>query len=98
MICVASVNMRKRNAVTHTLLNSNTNAHLILIQEPWFDKIGIARKDDARQGVDVRGGVACPKWELTYPGHSEGQIPKVMAYARKPTQLPTNTLHFTVVP
>lgn len=98
MMYIASVNMRKRNAVTHALLNSNNNAHLILIQEPWFDKIGTARKDDARQGVDVLGGVACPKWELTYPGLADGQQPKVMAYSRKPTQRPTNTPRFTVVP
>ena len=90
--------MRKRNAVTHALLNSNNNAHLILIQEPWFDRIGTARKDNARQGVDVLGGVASLKWELIYPGFTEGQRPKVMAYACKPTQRPTNTLWFTVVP
>ena len=98
MICIASVNMRKRNAVTHALLNSNNNAHLILIQEPWFDKIGTARKDGTREGVDVLGGAACKKWELIYPGHTEGQTPKVMAYARKPTQLPTKVPRFTVVP
>ena len=95
---IALVNMRKRNAVTHTLLNSNNNAHIILIQEPWFDKIGTARKDNARQGVDVLGGVACPKWELIYPGHTEGKPPKVMAYVRKLTQFSTKDPRFTVVP
>ena len=98
MMYIASVNMRKRNAVTHALLNSNNNANLILIQEPWFDKIGTARKDNARQGVDILGGVACPKWELTYPGHTEGKPPKVMAYARKPTQFSIKAPRFTVVP
>jgi hypothetical protein len=98
IIRIASVNMRKRNAVTHALLNSNDNAHIILIQEPWFNKIGTARQDNARQGVDVLGGVASPKWELIYPGHTKEQQPKVMAYVRKPTQYPTNTPHFTVVP
>ena len=95
---IASVNMRKRNAVTHALLNNNNDAHIILIQEPWFDRIGTARKDNARQGVDVLGGVACPKWELIYPGLTDGQRPKVMAYARKPTKLPTKAPRFTVVP
>jgi hypothetical protein len=98
IVHIASVNMRKRNAVTHALLNSNKNAHIILVQEPWFDKIGTARKDDARQGVDVLGGVACPKWELTYPGFTEGTLPKVMAYSRKPTQSSINTPRFTIVP
>src|SRR6266849_157041 len=95
---IASVNMRKCNAVTHALLNSNDNAHLILIQDPWYDRIGTARKDNTRQGVDVRGGVAYPKWELIYPGLSEGNPPKVMAYVRKPTQHSTSTPRLTVVP
>ena len=90
--------MRKRNAVTHALLNSDTNTHLMLIQEPWFDKIGTARKDNARDGVDVLGGVASPAWEILYPGFKEGQYPKVMAYARKQIPNNRNATHFTVVP
>jgi hypothetical protein len=97
-IHIAMVNMRKCNAATHALLNSDDYAHLILIQEPWFDRIGTAQKDDARQGVDVLGGVAAPKWKLIYPDLAEGQYPKVMAYARKPTHHPNNAPRFTVVP
>ena len=81
MMHIASVNMRKRNAVTHALLNTNENAHIILIQEPWYNKIGTARKDNAKQGADVLGGVASPAWEPLYPGAPEGKAPKVMAYA-----------------
>lgn len=92
---IASVNMRKRNSVTHALLNSNNTDNLILIQEPWFDKIGTARQDNARQGVDVLGGVSSPAWEILYPGHTKDQRPKVMAYARKHNQ---DTAHFTAVP
>jgi hypothetical protein len=95
---IASVNMRKRNAVTHALLNSNENAQLLLIQEPWFDKIGTARKDNARQGVDVLGGVASPAWELLYPGLAEAKPPKVMAYARKDLQHTANSPRFSIVP
>lgn len=98
-VLIASANMRKRNAITHALLNSDSKTHLILIQEPWFDTIGTARKDSARQGVDVLGGVASPAWEIHYPGHTEGQRPKVMAYSRKqPRAGDNNTTHFTVVP
>ena len=75
--------MHKRNAVTHALLNSTQDTHLLLIQEPWFDTIGTARKDTSQQGVDVLGGVASSTWEILYPGLTEGQRPKVMAYARK---------------
>ena len=95
---IASVNMRKRNAVTHALLNSDNNTHLFLIQEPWFDKIGTARQDNARQGIDILGGVASPAWELLYPGFVANQRPKVMAYARKHTPQSSNTPHFSVVP
>jgi Reverse transcriptase (RNA-dependent DNA polymerase)/Endonuclease-reverse transcriptase len=97
-IRIASVNMRKRNAVTHALLNSDTDTNLLLIQEPWFHKIGTARQDDARQGTDILGGVAAPKWDLIYPGLSEGQRPKVMAYARKNTAQNIDAPHFTAVP
>ena len=97
-ISIASVNMRKRNAVTHALLNSEKDTHLLLIQEPWYDKIGTARSDNARQGIDVQGGAASPEWELIYPGLTEGQRPKVMAYARKHAPRNPDTPHFTVVP
>ena len=97
-IHIASANMRKRNLATHILLNDDTNTHLFLIQEPWFNKIGTARKDDTHDGIDVRGGVACPAFEILYPGLTEGQQPKVMAYARKPAQNGRNTTPFTVVP
>jgi hypothetical protein len=64
---IASVNMRRRNAVTHALLNSDTHTNIYLIQEPWFDTIGTARLDTAQQGVDILGGVASPGWEILYP-------------------------------
>ncbi len=73
--------MRKRNAVTHALLNSTNDTDLILIQEPWFNQIGTARKDDAREGVDVLGGVAAPTWDILYPGLGKDKPPKTMAYA-----------------
>jgi hypothetical protein len=66
-IVLALVNMRKRNTVTHALLNSDSRTNLFLLQEPWFDTIGTARKDTAREGVDVLGSVASPGWEIIYP-------------------------------
>jgi hypothetical protein len=92
---IASVNMRKRNAITHALLNSINNTDLILIQELWYNQIGTTRKDNAHEGIDVLGGVAAPAWDILYPGLGKNKCPKVMAYVRK--QLPGAT-HFTVVP
>jgi hypothetical protein len=86
------------NPVTHALLNSDKSTHLLLVQEPWFDKIGTARQDNTRYGVDVQGGASSPEWELIYPVFAEGQCPKVMAYARKNTDQSHDTPHFTVVP
>ena len=97
-IRIASVNMRKRNPVTHALLNSDKSTNIFLIQEPWFNKIGTARKDNAKNGVDIQGGVASPDWEIVYPGLTEGQRPKVMTYARKNSARNSDTPHFTVVP
>jgi len=80
---ISSVNMRKCNAVTHAMLNHASHAHLLLIQEPWYDWIGTARQDNAREGIDVLGGVASPVWNIHYPSTNKGQRPKVMAYSCK---------------
>jgi hypothetical protein len=97
-IQIASVNMRKRNRISHALLNLNTTAHLLLIQEPWFNRISTARDDNAREGVPVLGGAASPLWDLTYPGYTEANQPKVKGYARKVTQHSTDIPRFSVVP
>jgi hypothetical protein len=44
---IASVNMHRHNAVTYALLNSTNSTQLLLIQEPWYNMIGTARKDSA---------------------------------------------------
>src|SRR6266478_3227465 len=95
---IASVNMRKRNAITHALLNSATQTNIFLIQEPWYNKIGTTRKDDAREGIDTLGGVASPGWEIIYPGLTEGQKPKVMAYARKQVRNTNQPSTLSIVP
>ena len=97
-IDIASANMRKRNAVTHALLNSITNINLILLQEPWFNQIGTARKDEACEGIDVLGRVASLAWDVIYPGLDKEKCSKVMAYAWKLTQSTRDTLHYIVVP
>jgi ribonuclease HI len=90
--------MRRRNAATHALLNSDEYTNLFLIQEPWFDTIGTARLDSARQGVDVLGGVSSPGWEIVYPAIPKGSRAKVMAYARKQEHNPPIKPRFTTVP
>ena len=61
---LASVNMGRRNLPTHALLNTNITDHIIFMQEPWFARIGTARSNLQREGVDVLGAAANPKWEV----------------------------------
>jgi hypothetical protein len=76
----ASVNMRRRNAAMHALLNDNGEDDLLCVQEPWFNPVGTARCDNMIQGKDVLGGAANPKWRLAYPSFTNGQRAKVMTY------------------
>ena len=82
-INIASVNMRGRNAATHALLHSSPVDQVILIQEPWYDRIGTKRKDDARAGAEVLGGANSPGWEIHYPASTNEKRAKVLAYTRK---------------
>jgi hypothetical protein len=93
-INIASVNMRRRNAMMHALLHSSPLDHIIMVQEPWFDRIGTTCKDTARDGAVVLGGVASPGWEAHYPAIPEGERAKVMAYTRKRCSEDTNAPAF----
>jgi endonuclease/exonuclease/phosphatase family metal-dependent hydrolase len=84
------VNMRRRNAATHSLLNTNSKADIIMVQEPWYDRISTARSDTDPEGVDILGGVANPKWDCIYPKITHGERCKVMAYRR------ISSTHFNV--
>ena len=95
---IASVNMCKRNAVTHALFNSDNDTNIFLLQEPWFNTIGTVHKDSACQGVDMLGGVASHNWEIIYPNIPTGAWPKVMAYNQQRALSPHNHPHFTLVP
>lgn len=65
---MASVNMGRRNLATHALLNSNITDHIIFMQEPRFARIRTARSNKDREGVDVLGAAANPKWKIKiYP-------------------------------
>jgi hypothetical protein len=91
-LTISSVNMRKHNVVTHVLLNHTSHSHLILLQEPWYDRIGTTRQDDAHEGVDIYSGVASPAWDIHYPNSKPGQHPKVMAYTHKTISPSSNEL------
>lgn len=79
---IAAVNMWRCNAATHALLATNDKDDIILVQEPWWGRIGTKRSDDEPEGKEVLGGAAHPKWELHYPYYTNNTRAKVMAYAR----------------
>jgi hypothetical protein len=78
-----SINMCRRNAAMHSLLETNIEDDVLFVQEPWFDRIGVSRADRAREGVDVHGGANHPDWELFYPYFTNDKRAKVMTYKRK---------------
>jgi hypothetical protein len=82
MVCVniLFVNMCCHNAASHCLLNTNTKADLIMVQEPWFDRIGTSCLDSDPEGVDILGGIANPNWDCIYPKMTCRERCKVMAY------------------
>ena len=80
---ILSVNMRRRNAMMHTLLATNETDDIICVQEPWLGPIGVARARQEREGVDVLGGAAHPNWDIHYPYFTADKRAKVMVYTRK---------------
>ena len=79
---IGSVNMRRMNASMHALLETNKEDDILLVQEPWFGRIGARRCDNEPEGREVLGGAAHPNWELLYPYFTNDKRAKVMAYAR----------------
>ncbi|KAN0124578.1 hypothetical protein V8E53_010696, partial [Lactarius tabidus] len=66
----------------HALLNTNKTDDILFIQEPWFNRISVARSDTHREGMDVLGGAANPSWNIAYPYFTPEQHAKVMVYSR----------------
>jgi hypothetical protein len=79
-VSLVFVNMCHCNAAMYSLLNSNTQADIILVQEPWHGKIGMACSDVDPKGVDILGGAANPMWDCIYPRTKLGKRCKVIAY------------------
>jgi hypothetical protein len=89
-INILFVNMCHHNAASHSLLNTNTTADVIMVQEPWYNRIGMTHSDSDPEGVDILGGVSNPKWDCIYPKTNCGERCKVMAYHR------ISSTHFNV--
>ncbi len=79
--------MHHRNTAMHSLLETNKDDDILCIQELWFKKIGTARKDLAREGVDILGGASHCNWTIIYPYNTATKHAKVMIYVRKYSRL-----------
>jgi hypothetical protein len=82
MVCIniLFVNMCHHNAASHSLLNTNSKVDIIMVQGPWYNKIGTSHSDTDPEGVDILGGIANPLWNCIYPKSNHGKRCKVMAY------------------
>lgn len=82
LVKILWVNVRRSNPRLRAILNSNKHADLILVQEPWYDKIGTVRSDFEPEGTDTLGTITDPLWDTLYPKFNPGERCKVVAYRR----------------
>ncbi len=60
-------NIASSNVGMHTVLNMNQNTNILLLQEIWWDRIGLARSDDDPNGAAVLRTVANQAWDFYLP-------------------------------
>ncbi|KAL4256816.1 hypothetical protein AB1N83_011418 [Pleurotus pulmonarius] len=88
---IVQLNVARSSMRTHIMLNHLvTNVHIVLLQEPWFGRIGLDKADTTPEGRPINGLPASPAWESfapLAPGH-----PKVATYVRR------NVLGLTATP
>ena len=85
-LCFVSQNVMKSNTCIHSLLNISSSppfaADIILIQEPWYGRIGI----DVISGKDIYGIPFHRDWMSILPPHGD-QPPDVAIYVPKARSL-----------
>jgi len=80
---VLQLNVARSNVRMHAILNTLTDFDVLLLQEPWYGRIGVARSSTDVQGQDIKGTVANPAWELFIPESATDGPPRVATYIRK---------------
>ena len=79
-LTIASVNLWRRSKLLHGLLH-DSSFDIILVQEPWFGRINVARNDKDPDGVNVLGATANNMWDCLLPATSSpSDICKVAIY------------------
>ncbi|KAG2739736.1 hypothetical protein P692DRAFT_20365060, partial [Suillus brevipes Sb2] len=67
----------------HAILNTLSDFDILLLQEPWYGCIGVARSSTDAQGLDIKGTVANPAWDLFIPESTADGPPRVATFIRK---------------
>jgi hypothetical protein len=80
---VLQLNVAQANWCMSAVLNSLTDYDIILFQEPWFSRIGVARSSTDPNGTEILGTVSNHAWESFVPAVTNGVRPRVATYIRK---------------
>lgn len=80
---VLQLNVARSNVRMHAILNTLTDFDILLLQEPWYGRIGVARSSTDAQGLDIKGTVANPAWDLFIPESTADGPPRVATFIRK---------------
>jgi hypothetical protein len=52
---VLQLNVARSNVRMHAILNTLIDFDILLLQEPWYGRIGVARSSTDAQGLDIKG-------------------------------------------
>ncbi|KAI0308980.1 hypothetical protein OF83DRAFT_1273469, partial [Amylostereum chailletii] len=84
---VLQLNVARSNVRMHAVLNSLTDFDILLLQEPWYGRIGVARSSTDRNGTDILGTVSNPAWEAFFPDTTaDGARFRVATFVRRGIQ------------
>jgi hypothetical protein len=80
---VLQLNVARANWRMSAVLNSLTDYDIILFQEPWFSRVGIARSSTDPSGIEILGTVSNHAWESFVPTTVNERRPRVASFVRK---------------
>lgn len=77
---IVQLNIARSSARTHIMLNHLTDTHILLLQEPWYGRIGLDKADTSPEGRPINGFTASQAWESFAP--LAPGCPKVATYVK----------------
>jgi hypothetical protein len=83
-IQVKLVNVHRNIGRIATILETDKETHILLIQELWVGRVAVLHLDDNPDGIDQIGATAHPEWEALLPRHDPDDTCKAIAFVRKP--------------